>query len=115
MAIKFDKILGTLRELDSGDGATGPQGPAGTDGEGVPTGGTTGQVLAKINATDFNTEWVDQPDNVTLVGTPDYITISGQVITRNEIDLTTDTNTKITVGTTAPGSPATNDLWIDTN
>jgi hypothetical protein len=28
--------------------------------------------------------------DVTLAGTPDYITISGQVITRNQIDLTTD-------------------------
>jgi hypothetical protein len=24
----------------------------------VPTGGTTGQVLAKVNATDYNTQWV---------------------------------------------------------
>ena len=30
----------------------------GTNGQGVPTGGTTGQVLAKVNATDFNTQWV---------------------------------------------------------
>ena len=29
-------------------------------------------------------------DNVTLAGTPDYITISGQVITRGAIDLATD-------------------------
>jgi len=29
-------------------------------GEGVPTGGTAGQVLSKIDATDFNTQWVDQ-------------------------------------------------------
>src|SRR5690606_29560295 len=28
--------------------------------------------------------------DVTLAGTPDYITISGQTITRNQIDLTTD-------------------------
>jgi hypothetical protein len=40
------------------DGATGAQGPAGANGQGVPAGGTTGQVLAKINATDFNTQWV---------------------------------------------------------
>jgi len=36
----------------------GPTGPAGLTGEGVPAGGTTGQVLAKINATDYNTQWV---------------------------------------------------------
>ncbi len=42
-------------------GLTGPQGPAGApgaNGQGVPTGGTTGQVLAKVNATDYNTQWV---------------------------------------------------------
>ena len=32
----------------------------GPKGVGVPTGGTTGQVLAKIDGTDYNTEWVDQ-------------------------------------------------------
>jgi len=37
-------------------GATGSQGPA---GQGVPVGGTTGQVLAKIDGTDYATEWVD--------------------------------------------------------
>lgn len=31
----------------------------GDPGEGVPTGGTAGQVLAKIDGTDYNTEWVD--------------------------------------------------------
>lgn len=32
----------------------------------------------------------DNSTNVSLSGTPDYITISGQTITRNQIDLTTD-------------------------
>lgn len=46
---------------DKGDtGATGATGAAGADGVGVPTGGTTGQVLAKASATDYDTEWVDQ-------------------------------------------------------
>ncbi|CCG54292.1 Protein of unknown function precusor; putative adhesine [Flavobacterium indicum GPTSA100-9 = DSM 17447] len=42
-------------------GETGPQGPAGVpgaNGQGVPTGGTTGQVLAKVDGTDYNTQWV---------------------------------------------------------
>jgi hypothetical protein len=39
-------------------GATGATGPQGSAGQGVPTGGTTGQVLAKVNATDYNTQWV---------------------------------------------------------
>ena len=32
----------------------------------------------------------DQHDAVTLEGTPDYITLNGQVLTRNQINLTTD-------------------------
>src|SRR4051812_44987659 len=39
-------------------GPAGATGPAGANGVGVPTGGTAGQVLAKINSTDFNTTWV---------------------------------------------------------
>ena len=45
-------------------GATGPQGPAGATGatgaagQGVPAGGTANQVLAKIDGTNYNTQWV---------------------------------------------------------
>ena len=41
-------------------GNTGPQGPTGATGaagQGVPTGGTTGQVLTKNSATDYDTHW----------------------------------------------------------
>lgn len=38
-------------------GATGPQGPAGV---GVPTGGTTGQVLKKASGTDYDTVWANE-------------------------------------------------------
>lgn len=34
-------------------------GAMGAVGEGVPAGGTTGQILAKINGTDYNTQWID--------------------------------------------------------
>lgn len=50
-------------------GATGPAGPAGadgtdgTDGVGVPTGGTTGQVLAKSSGANYATEWVSLAAN----------------------------------------------------
>lgn len=40
-------------------GATGAAGADGADGQGVPVGGTTGQVLAKATATDFDTAWTD--------------------------------------------------------
>lgn len=39
------------------DGATGPRGPAGPAGQGVPTGGSTGDVLKKRSGTDYDTEW----------------------------------------------------------
>ena len=35
-------------------------GPQGTAGVGVPTGGTAGQVLSKIDSTNYNTQWVNQ-------------------------------------------------------
>lgn len=40
-------------------GSTGATGPKGDAGEGVPIGGTAGQVLAKTDGTDYATEWVD--------------------------------------------------------
>lgn len=43
-------------------GLQGPQGeagPTGMAGAGVPTGGTAGQVLAKVDGTDYNTQWVN--------------------------------------------------------
>ena len=38
-------------------GATGPIGYTGSTGQGVTTGGSTGQVLTKIDSTDYNTTW----------------------------------------------------------
>ena len=43
----------------------------------------------------------DNSTNVSLAGTPDYITISGQTITRNAIVLTTDVTGTLPVGNTA--------------
>lgn len=44
---------------DTGNtGAAGTNGTNGTNGQGVPVGGTSGQVLSKIDGTDFNTQWV---------------------------------------------------------
>ena len=52
-------------------GITGPAGP------GVATGGTTGQVLAKASATDFDSEWIDaNPFNQDL-NTTDTVTFTG--------------------------------------
>ena len=42
-------------------GPAGPIGPQGEPGAGVPSGGTTGQILAKKSERDHDTEWVDPP------------------------------------------------------
>jgi hypothetical protein len=39
-------------------GATGATGPT---GQGVVVGGTSGQLLSKIDNTDYNTQWIDAP------------------------------------------------------
>jgi hypothetical protein len=41
-------------------GSTGATGSSGSSGAGVPTGGTAGQVLAKVDGTNYNTQWVNQ-------------------------------------------------------
>lgn len=40
-------------------GPPGPAGPTGPAGAGVPTAGTTGQILAKNSNTNFDTVWID--------------------------------------------------------
>ena len=40
----------------------GDKGDKGNPGEGVPTGGTTGQILKKKSDTNFDTEWADEQD-----------------------------------------------------
>lgn len=49
-------------------GPQGPQGPQGVPGEGVPLGGTAGQVLAKVDGVDYNTEWITPQDEYAVWG-----------------------------------------------
>jgi hypothetical protein len=42
---------------DGADGTDGADGADGSNGVGVPVGGTTGQVLTKQSATDYDTDW----------------------------------------------------------
>jgi len=43
--------------VSGGVGPAGPAGATGATGQGVPVGGTTGQVLAKASATNYHTTW----------------------------------------------------------
>lgn len=69
---KFANLKGEKGDTGA-TGATGPQGPQGIQGEtgatgatgatgpagpGVPTGGTAGQVLSKVDGTNYNTQWI---------------------------------------------------------
>lgn len=62
----FALAFSGLKGETGATGATGAQGPAGPAGQtgatgpagpGVPAGGTAGQVLQKVDGTDYNTEW----------------------------------------------------------
>ena len=61
------------------DGATGPTGPAGATGAtgpagpGVPTGGSAGQLLAKIDGVNYNTQWI--PNEFVTKNTAQSITV----------------------------------------
>lgn len=66
LTVTIDKIVGsgthtdwllTLAGQPGTVGATGSTGATGATGVGVPTGGTTGQVLKKNSGTDFDTGW----------------------------------------------------------
>ena len=61
-------------------GVPGPAGPAGDDGapgQGVPAGGTAGQVLAKVDGVDYNTEWVNVSG--------DYLPLAGGAMDANAV------------------------------
>lgn len=80
----------------SGTGTVTSVAISGTDGIEVDSGSpvtTSGTIQLGVNAatmkTTLNLTGTNSGD-VTLAGTPDYITISGQVITRGAIDLATD-------------------------
>lgn len=58
-------------------GATGATGPTGATGAGATAGGTAGQVLTKVNSTDYNATWSTvQP--ITLNGTA--VALGGTVV-----------------------------------
>ena len=74
-------------------GAQGTQGATGPAGQGVPTGGNTNQVLAKINGLDYQTQWISVSGTGTVVsvdvsgGTTGLTTSGGPVTSSGTITL----------------------------
>jgi hypothetical protein len=67
-------------------------------------GKATFMAAADIRAiADVDQAGTDNSTDVTLAGTPDYLTITGQEITRNAIDLTTDVTSTLPVGNGGTG------------
>ena len=81
-------------------GPTGPTGATGPAGPGVAAGGTAGQVLSKINGTDYNTQWVTLVTGVTSVdGLVGAVDLTGKYLTQTNALSTYEP--KITAGTTS--------------
>lgn len=86
----------------AGTGPQGPQGPAGTngtngtngadgadgaDGQGVPTGGTTGQLLAKASNDDLDTEFIDPPSGGgDLISLPAAFVLTGPQVDNSSVE-----------------------------
>ena len=95
-------------------GATGPQGVQGIqgpNGEGVPAGGTSGQVLTKASSTDYDTVWLDSTGgggSIIPIGTcstagataEKAVTLSGFVLETGATIQVTFTNTNTAGGPT---------------
>jgi hypothetical protein len=58
-----------IQGIQGATGAAGTNGTNGTNGVGVPTGGTTGQILSKIDATNYNTQWIDEAPAASFTST----------------------------------------------
>ena len=92
---------------DKGDiGATGPTGPTGpagadgADGQGVAIGGTTGQVLAKKSAADYDTEWIDESVTSVNSKTGAVTLTTGDISEDTDKNYVTDTE-KTVIGNTS--------------
>lgn len=83
-------------------GPTGATGAAGADGVGIPSGGTAGQVLAKIDGTDYNSQWVNSITCITdtTSASPDYSLAVGEVA---KITYSSSTSVALNIATVADG------------
>jgi hypothetical protein len=93
-------------------GDTGATGSTGATGPGVVVGGTTGQVLAKVSATDFDTNWVTPA--IGVAGSNRQIQFNNAGVLAGSADLTFDdpTNTLLIGGTTSQSNIASYGILV---
>ena len=98
------------------NGANGTNGTNGANGQGVPTGGTANQVLAKVDGTDYTTQWITPSSGTTL---PTQTGNEGKVLTTDGSNLSwgtpNATPSQLEVFTTASGAKAYRIFERDTN
>jgi hypothetical protein len=62
----------------------GPQGDTGPAGPGIASGGTAGQILSKVDGTDYNTEWIDEAPAASYTSTIKHQVKLGQSISKGQ-------------------------------
>lgn len=87
--IQGEQGLQGVQGLPGEPGLNGLEGPQGDPGIGIPTGGLAGEILAKVDGTDYNAEWIENytstvkhivknSSGTTIgVGTPVYVKTNG--------------------------------------
>ena len=101
----WQEIAG-LPGADGVDGTNGTNGTDGADGIGVPAGGTTGQVLAKNSATDYDTEWIDfsSGPNQLVTAPKEPVTIAATAFSGYTFDLKTASIVYLTSNASSNGT-----------
>lgn len=106
----------TITDADGAHSFDVMDGADGEDGIGIPTGGTTGQVLSKASGTDYDTTWTDKNPVVQVSGSTPTITalpgvryVCGEVATLDItlpasgcVDVTFESGSTATVLTITP-------------
>lgn len=75
---------------------------------GIPTGGTAGQILSKIDATDYNTQWIDEAPAASFTSTVKHQVKLGLAIAKGQaVYVTSADGTNMVVGKASNTSEAT--------
>lgn len=117
--------------IDEGaPGLPGPRGPIGATGVGVPSGGTTGQVLSKTSDDDHDTEWTNPGGSEVVDDTSPQLggdlesnghgLLIGDISIRSGLDMDGVVTGMLMLGradnsTQTPGIGSVGDLYIGSN